>query len=279
LRDPLWSAKLLLENPGLIRQVHLDYLRAGANVVTSASYQASFAGFAGRGLNNADAARLMIDSVRLAQDARAQFCRDIDGGPPPLVAASVGCYGATLHDGSEYRGDYGLSVQQLMEWHRPRFEILARSGADLLACETIPCLAEAAALVRLAGEHPQVPLWLSFSCKDQSRVCHGETLAECVALAKGVANIVAVGINCTSPVFVEPLLQSLAGATEHPLLAYPNSGETWDAEKRCWKCDAQAAAADWSRLAVTWFHAGAELIGGCCRTTPADIRALSQAFS
>jgi homocysteine S-methyltransferase len=273
LDDPLWSAKMLVENPGLIRAIHLDYLRAGANVITSASYQASFAGFANRGLSHAQAARLMSDSVRLAREARDEFCRENSTGPRPLVAASVGCYGATRHDGSEYRGDYGMTAGQLADWHRPRFEILASSGADLLACETIPCLTEAQALLRLAAEHPHVPLWLSFSCQDESWVCHGETLAECVALTRGVGNVVAAGINCTAPRFIEPLLRSLAGTTDRPLLAYPNSGETWDAVRRRWQC-ADADVQDWGRLARSWYQAGATLIGGCCRTTPDTIRTI-----
>src|SRR6516165_4358434 len=149
LDDPLWSARMLLDGPDLIRQIHLDYFRAGADVATSASYQASFAGFARRGLNQAQAAELMVRSVRLAQEARDLFWpENTQGRLRPLVVASVGCYGATLHDGSEYRGDYGLTVAQLIDFHRPRLEILANSGADLLACETIPCMVEAEALVR-----------------------------------------------------------------------------------------------------------------------------------
>ncbi len=300
LSDPLWSAKLLLDNPALIRQVHLDYLRAGADVVTSASYQASFAEFARRGLSHAQAEQLMIGSVRLAQEAQALFLQEratrendkvtgwqgdkvthegvtlspghpVTLSPPPLVAASIGCYGACLHDGSEYRGDYGLSLEELIDWHRPRFAVLAHSGADLLACETIPCQVEAQALLALLDEFAAVPAWLSFSCKDETHVCHGETLAECVALTRGRPNVVAVGINCTPPRLIEPLLRSVAGATDKPLLVYPNSGETWNAEQRCWQCFTLLPT-NWAALARLWFQAGAQLIGGCCRTTPETIR-------
>lgn len=279
LRDPLWSAKLLIENPDLIRQVHLDYLEAGADVITTASYQASFEGFARRGLDREQAADLMRLSVRLAQEAREQFLasRAQSGeveAHRPLIVASVGCYGATLHDGSEYRGDYGLSMAELRDWHWPRLQVLAESGADLIACETIPCLAEADALVRLLEEFPQTPAWMSFSCRDERHVCHGETLAECVAVADKSPNIVAVGINCTPPRFVEGLLRSLANVTSKPLLAYPNSGESWDAERRCWIDDADAL--DWGAAAKRWHNAGARLIGGCCRTTPDTICAIAK---
>lgn len=292
LNDPLWSAKILIENPDLIRQVHRDYLEAGADVVTSASYQASFEGFAQKGLDRKAAAELLHLSVRLAQEAREQFLasrrvhpggthRAIHGGDEPrrspLVAASIGCYGATLHDGSEYRGDYALSRQQLRDWHRPRLEVLAAADADLLACETIPCQAEAEVLVRLLEEFPEVPAWLSFSCRDGRHVCHGETLSECVALAQDVKNIVAVGINCTPPRFVEELLGSIAGQSRKPLVVYPNSGETWDSANHCWSADADALG--WSAAARRWHDVGARLIGGCCRTTPETIRRISDALA
>jgi homocysteine S-methyltransferase len=278
LRDPLWSARVLLDAPDLIRAVHRDYFDAGADVAVTASYQASLPGLMRRGLNMGQAADVLRLSVRLAQEAREQSLRT---GPPnrprPLIAASVGCYGATLHDGSEYRGDYGLSVKQLMDWHRPRLEILATSGADLLACETIPCLAEAEALTRLLDEMPDgIPAWVSLSCCDGRHLCHGEPLAEAVALAAECGRVLAVGVNCTAPRHVADLLHSVAGITTKPLLAYPNSGEVWDAERRNW--EANADVLDWAAATRSWHEAGARMIGGCCRTTPATIRNLRHAF-
>jgi homocysteine S-methyltransferase len=290
LNDPLWSAKILLEQPQLIRQVHYDYFVAGANVATTASYQATFEGFARRGLSPAQAADLMRRSVQLAIEAREQFLYDQQTAhqqspqapkskiqnPKLFVAASVGPYGAYLADGSEYRGDYGLTVEQLMDFHRPRLAVLAASGADLLACETIPCLAEGEALVRLLAEFPEAKAWLSFSCCEESHVCHGETFAECVALANCSAQIVAVGLNCTAPRFVESLLQSAAGVTQKPLLVYPNSGERWDAANHCWLPG--TGVGNLTAPSLRWYDAGARLIGGCCRTTPADIQQIAHAL-
>jgi homocysteine S-methyltransferase len=294
LDDPLWSAKVLLETPALIQQVHYDYFQAGANVATTASYQATFAGFAQRGLKYDQAADLMRLSVQLALAARDQYIEDCrlqiadypipansqfaipNLQPVPLVAASVGPYGAFLADGSEYRGDYGLPVETLMDFHRPRLAVLAASGADLLACETIPCLAEAEALVRLLAEFPQTGAWLSFSCADEQHVCHGEAFADCVALANQSEQIVAVGVNCTPPRLVESLLRIGAQATHKPLLVYPNSGERWDAVTHCWLPG--TGVTEFGVPAQLWYHAGARLIGGCCRTTPADIRAIAAAL-
>jgi homocysteine S-methyltransferase len=277
LRDPLWSARMLLEDPDLIRAVHRDYFEAGADIAITASYQASLPTLLQRGLSARQAEDVLRLSVRLAQEARDHF---LHGAQPkrvrPLVAASIGCYGAFLHDGSEYRGDYGLSVNELVDWHRPRLDILAASGADLLACETIPCLAEAEALVRLLDESPGIPAWISFSCRDGQHLCHGETLAEAVALVAGCTRVLAVGVNCTAPRHVADLLRSVAAVTKKPLVAYPNSGETWDAERQTWR--ASADVLDWGEAARSWRAAGARLIGGCCRTTPATIRRLRQMF-
>lgn len=276
LTDALWSARVLLDNPGLIRQVHEDYYRAGADVATSASYQATFEGLGRLGLDAARAAELMLLSVRLAQEARERFWAEPGHRGHrlyPLVAASVGCYGAYLADGSEYRGDYGLSRRQLEEFHRPRLAVLAGSGADLLALETIPCLVEGEALVQLLAEFPDLAAWLSFSCGDGEHVRHGERLADCVALANACPQVVAVGLNCTAPHLVLDLLQSLAGAAAKPLLVYPNSGEGWDAAARCWL--PAAPPWNWGQAALLWYRAGARLLGGCCRTTPQTIKEIA----
>ena len=275
LNDPLWSAKILLEAPELIEQVHYDYFVAGADVAITASYQASLSGFMAKGLAEKQASDLIGLSVTLAQQARDRFWanpKHHQNRLRPLVAASVGCYGAFLHDGSEYRGDYGLSQQDLMDFHRPRLEILLANQPDVLACETIPCQLEAIALVELLAEFPQAKVWLSFSCKDEAHVCHGETLVECVALASQSEQVVAVGINCTAPRYIEGLLQSIAGITNKPIIIYPNSGEHWNAHAHCW--EEGTGLSDFSQPAQHWYEQGARLIGGCCRTTPETVRQL-----
>jgi homocysteine S-methyltransferase len=280
LNDALWSARILLENPDLIRQVHYDYLAAGADVITTASYQATFAGFARNGLNHEQAADLMRLSVGLALQARESFWAEPanrTGRERPLVAASVGPYGAYLADGSEYRGDYGLSLAELMDFHRPRMAVLAAAGADLLACETIPCQVEGEALIALLREFPAVPAWLSFSCRNGQEVAGGEPFAGCAALANQSDQIVAVGVNCTAPRYIEELLQIACRVTKKPLLCYPNSGEAWDPHNNCWV--GTTGTTDFHTPAQRWRAAGATLIGGCCRTTPEDIRDMRQALA
>ncbi len=279
LHDALWSAKLLLENPTLIRQTHYDYFIAGADVATSASYQATFEGFARRGLEDVEAARLMRLSVELAIDARDEFWNEPArrvGRRKPLVAASIGPYGAYLANGAEYTGDYGLSMQELMDFHRPRLEVLASSGAELLACETIPTIVEVEALVQLLAEWRNVHAWISCSCRDGEHLGHGEPFREVVELVNGCEQVVAVGVNCTAPQWVESLLLGTRSISEKPLLAYPNRGEGWDPVAKCWI--AGSGVEEFGLLAQRWYSAGARLIGGCCRTTPADITEIAAAF-
>lgn len=276
LRDPLWSAKVLIEAPELIRQVHWDYFAAGADCAITASYQASVEGFMRRGSSYAEALELIRRSVHLALEVRDAFWREPAnriGRPRPLVAASVGPYGAFLADGSEYRGDYGLSEVELMDFHRPRMAALLEAGADLLACETIPSFSEARALARLLAEFPNASAWFSFSARDEAHLWHGEPLAECVAWLDSQPQVVAVGVNCTAPRYLLTLIEAARAATGKPIVVYPNSGEAYDPERRIW-CGVSDAAA-FASEARRWHASGARLIGGCCRTTPDYIRSIA----
>ena len=257
LSDPLWSARLLADSPQEIVAVHAAYFRAGATIATTASYQASFEGFAARGIGGEDAVGLLRRSVELAKTARDQV-----GVRDAWVAASVGPYGAALADGSEYRGRYGVSVAALTRWHRPRLETLADAGADVLACETVPDVDEAEALVSLVRS-AGVPAWLSFTI-DGPRTRAGQPLSEAFSVAAGVDEIVAVGVNCCAPDDVLPAIE-LASATGKPVIVYPNSGEHWDGH--AWTGPSRFSAP----LASEWVAAGARIVGGCCRVGPADI--------
>jgi homocysteine S-methyltransferase len=277
LNDPLWSAKCLLEQPHLIREVHLDYFRAGADVATTATYQASFEAFARRGIARRRAAELMRNAVSLAVAARDDMCataQNSSDGIRPLVAASIGPYGAMLADGSEYRGHYELDDAALADFHRPRLQVLAEAGADLLACETIPSLREAKVLAGLLREHPALCAWISFSCRDGERNCEGEKIGACVAELSEYPQIVAVGVNCTPPQYITSLLRQMRGRTDKPLLVYPNSGECYQASSKQWSGD--RGTIEFGEQARGWYTEGARLIGGCCRTGPHDIRRVKQ---
>lgn len=273
LKDELWSAKVLLEKPEAIKQLHYDYFKAGADCAITASYQATLEGFMKRGLNAEQAYALLQKSVELAIEARDEFWAEESnrvGRSKPFVAASVGPYGAYLADGSEYRGNYGLTEEQLIAFHRPRMKALIEAGAELMACETIPSPLEARALVKLLGEFPGVSAWISFSCKDEAHVCEGERLEVCIRQVEASPQVAAVGVNCTSPKFIPALIREAKKATSKPILVYPNSGETYDASKNDW--DGHSAYSSFGEEAKVWYAAGARLIGGCCRTSPKDIQ-------
>jgi homocysteine S-methyltransferase len=270
LDDPLWSARALIDAPEVVAAVHRDYLEAGADIIATATYQATIP---------AVTARELLSGVTLACRERDAFWeqreRD-DARPRPLVAGSIGSYGAFLADGSEYRGDYGLDVDTLAAWHRPRLRLLETSGADLLAFETIPSLVEAEAIVRLLAESAGPPAWLSFQARSAEHLADGALVEAAAALAERCPRILAIGVNCVAPAVVAPLLARFAAATAKPLAAYPNRGDVWNAASRTWIASGTAVAFD--GLVQGWRAAGARLIGGCCRTTPADIRAISAAL-
>ena len=277
LHDPLWSAKVLIEAPHLIKQVHTDYLKAGADCVTTATYQATFEGFERRGLTSGEAADLMRLAVNLTVEARDEFWSNPSnrpGRPRPIVAASIGSYGAFLANGSEYSGDYDLTKRELMDFHYPRLSVLADTQADILACETIPCLIEAEALAEILTDFPHCTAWISFSARDGVHLCHGESLANSVAQLDQYDQLAAIGVNCTAPRYIPDLVRAARTATRKPIVVYPNSGETYCVDDRTWQGDNEAEA--YAAQAQTWFMAGAQIIGGCCRTTPAQIRAIAE---
>jgi len=283
LSSELWSARLLLEAPGAIGAAHREYFEAGAQVAITASYQASLPGFAAIGVGRADAERALRRSVELAREAAgvasssagpgrraARSDPDASSVPDRWVAASIGPYGAALADGSEYRGDYGLTERQLRDWHRPRLEILADAGADLFAVETIPCLAEAAALLAEI-ERLDVPAWLSLTC-DHGRTRAGEPAGEAFAMAAEVDQVLAVGVNCVESAQAADLVAQAAETSGKPAVVYPNSGEVWDAAGRRWG----GRSTFGPEHAAVWVASGARLVGGCCRVGPDAIRQLAR---
>ncbi|MBB5119079.1 homocysteine methyltransferase [Streptomyces eurocidicus] len=264
LSDALWSARLLADDPGQIRAAHAAYARAGAQVLITASYQATFEGFARRGIGREKAAALLRSSVALARAAGGEE------GPRPWVAASVGPYGAMLADGSEYRGRYGLSVAELERFHRPRVETLAAAAPDVLALETVPDMDEAEALLRAAAPCG-VPVWLSYSVAGEHTRA-GQPLRDAFALAAGNDQVIAVGVNCCEPADADRAVALAAAATGKPVVVYSNSGEEWDARARAWR---GRPTFDPARVAG-WRSAGARLVGGCCRVGPDRIAELAR---
>lgn len=274
ISSPLWSAELILEQPEALIAIHRDFLDAGAQCITTASYQASEAGLKARGLNPAEIEGVFRASVELACRARDEFLNDNPGSAfRPLVAASVGPYGAYLADGSEYRGNYGVGENQLRDFHAQRLQWLDRTTADLIACETIPDLQEARVLSRLL-ESVATPAWVSFCCRDSQRLHDGNELRTAIELFAAHPRVFAVGVNCCPSNLLQSLIENIA-AVEHDrlIVVYPNSGQQYDAASKRWSGASELS--EWSRQALNWFAAGAGIIGGCCHIGPAYISELA----
>ncbi|WP_331774836.1 homocysteine S-methyltransferase [Sulfurospirillum sp. 1612] len=277
VKDTLWSAKFLMENPKAIEMIHKDYLQAGADCITTLSYQATFEGFMKRGLDEQEAKALLQSAVTLAIKVRDEFWEDKNnrvGRMKPLIAASVGPYGAYLADGSEFRGDYGLSKTELVDFHRKRVSALLETNPDLLACETVPCLIEAKAYVKLLREFPKANAWISFSAKDGKHINSGERIQECAAWLDDCEQIVAIGINCTAPEYIASLIEAIKAVSSKPIIVYPNAGEVYDAQSKSWST--KATTVSYGMMAHRWYEKGARIIGGCCQTTPEDIAQIAR---
>lgn len=271
LTDDLWTARLLRDAPDEVVAVHRTYFEAGADVATTASYQASVPSLVAAGLGAAEAESLISTSVTLARIARDQVQRA--SGRRLLVAASVGPYGAVLADGSEYRGDYGLDPAQLRDFHGPRLEVLAAAGPDLFAVETVPDVREAEVLVPLLDEIG-LPTWFSYSVAG-GRTRAGQSLEEAYAVLAGSSAVIAAGVNCSAPPEVSGAVRAAVAATGRPAVAYPNRGESWDSTTHAW----QGADLFDTALALTWYDEGARLLGGCCRVGPRDIAGLAEVLA
>lgn len=268
INGPLWSAHVLECDPDKITAVHRAYIEAGAEIIETVSYQVSRMGYAEAGLDPARADAALLRSVSLARQAAASYPdRRI------LIAASLGPYGAALHNGAEYHGNYDCSFDDLIQFHRQRIDVLASASSngtpDILAFETLPSLAEAEAIGQALAHHPGLAVWFSFTCRDGQHVAHGELLRQCGGAAAGFSQTVAIGVNCTQPTHISSLIAELRAASDKPVVVYPNSGEGWDAERRCWTGTSDHHT--YGEQAREWFAAGAQIIGGCCRTRPSHV--------
>jgi homocysteine S-methyltransferase len=273
INGPLWSAHVLEDAPEKVVAVHRAYIEAGADIIETASYQVSRMGYAEFGLdpNRADAG--LLRSVGLAREAAARYAeRRI------VIAASLGPYGAALHNGAEYHGNYTCSFADLVSFHRERIDVLAAAApaasADVLAFETLPSLGEAEAIGEALARYPELAVWFSFTCRDEEHAAHGELLRQCATAVSVLPQTIAIGVNCTQPRFISGLIAELRAASDKPIIVYPNSGEGWDGQNRCWTGESDPHG--YGLSAAEWRVAGAQIVGGCCRTRPAHIREVTQ---
>ena len=277
IKDPLWSAKYLMHNSLAICEIHRDYLEAGADCITSASYQASFEGFMKRGMKEEEAKALIQSAVKIAIEVRDTFWENEANRLnriKPFVAASVGPYGAYLADGSEFRGNYGLSEEALINFHRKRMCTLIEAKPDLIAFETIPCFIEAKAYVKLLAEFPQTQAWISFSAKDGQHINSGEKIATCASWLDEQEQILAIGINCTQPQYIVSLISEIRAVSRKPIIVYPNGGAQYDGVSKLWS--SESTLSTYGDMARMWYENGATIIGGCCQTTPKDIEQIAK---
>ncbi len=277
LNHHLWSAKLLIENPEAIAEVSRRYLEAGADCVVTPTYQASFPGFRKLGYSDQEITGVFQESVQLSCEVREQFWEEHKSSdrPKPLVAGSIGSYGAYLADGSEYSGDYSITDEELSEFHQSRLNAMLNTGdentkIDILAFETIPSFSEAVLLGRLLRNFPEMYAWISFSIRNENQICDGYSLKLAAEYFSEHKQIAAIGVNCTHPDNITSVIEYIKKVTAKPIIVYPNSGEHYSAHNKSWS-GKTGELEDFGMLAKRWYASGAKIIGGCCRTTPDNI--------
>lgn len=274
LNHELWSARALIEHPDLVRQVHTDYLNAGADLILSGTYQASVAGFMRYGLDKPAALATLEKGVGLAMEARNNWIADRPSlEDTPLVGASVGPYGAYLANGAEYTGNYPVNKAALYHFHEERLCAFLAASPDFLAFETCPNVVETAVYLELLEKYKDIPALLSWSCSTADTLVSGEPLLEALRLADQSDAVLAVGVNCCNADLAGQVLANMANHTQKPLLAYPNRGESWDSTNKCW-ID-QHKAVNLAETVIGWVKQGPIIVGGCCRTDPAFIAQLA----
>ena len=306
LSTDLWSARLLHSHPKLIAHVHKEYAAVGANVCTTATYQCSVPSIMKcLSLGRLEAENLIRSSVQLARDgikiAQCELSGEMDPqmprgevqGPeemkqrPIIIAGSIGSYGACLADGSEYTPNFSatMSVDNLVEWHSRRVDLLLEEGVDILAMETIPCRIEVIALCKLLHERPNARAWISLACCNSKNLNSGEAIRDAIADVERydtAMQVEAVGVNCTAPRYVNDLIQQIQSVTSGDVIVYPNAGEGWDTSVGNWVPDPSGSDLRSGRegelmfgaLGQEWFSAGASGVGGCCRIGPGHISEL-----
>ncbi len=274
LNQKLWSANLLASNPEAIILAHLVYLEAGAQCIISSSYQATIPGFMSIGYDESTAMELILKSVKVAEAAVDRFMVNHPLSSVPLIAASIGPYGAYMADGSEYRGNYMITDEELFHFHAPRINLLNQSNVDILACETIPSFQEAVVLSEIL-QSQEKPAWVSFSCKDDAHICDGTPIANCAALFASHSTVFALGVNCTAPQYISGLIQSIkVKSGDKKIVVYPNSGAVYHADSKTWTGLGNSSSC--ALMVQEWMGLGADIIGGCCGIGPDQIKAMRE---
>lgn len=275
IKNPeLWSSDALINHPNAIYKIHQAYLKSGANILTTATYQANPIFLKAQHAILSNGHTLIGRAVDIVKKVKTDFVNANPFEQQPLIAGSVGPYGAYLNDGSEYTGNYDLTIDTLKKFHYPHLKLLAENDVDFFAFETIPNFTEATALNDLLRESfPNSMAWLSLSINDNLDLCDDTPLAKVLNYIADNPQIFAIGVNCTNIENINPIIQILKTHTSKAIVVYPNNGDIYNKEEGKWI--PRADSPSFTEVVPTWIKSGATIIGGCCRTTPKDIQDIS----
>lgn len=277
INDSLWSAKFLDENPDAIKLVHKEYLEAGADCIISSSYQASLEGFLEKGFNEEKATHLISSSIKIAKDTRDEFWESYKNSDrlKPLIAASIGPYGAYLANGAEYSGNYEISEEKLSSFHEKRLDTIMQMHPDIIACETIPLFSEVKILSKLLEKYEHTTSWICLSAKNENLTNAGDNIEEVISWLNTQKHIDAIGINCTAPQYISALIKKIKRISDKLIVIYPNGGSAYNPISKIWE-SSLTDPEEFAKMAFLWNSLGADIIGGCCETTPKEIKKIRE---
>ncbi len=277
INDSLWSAKFLDENPNAIKLVHKEYLEAGADCIITSSYQASLEGFLEKGFSEEKADHLISSSIKIAKDTRDEFWESYKNSDrlKPLVAASIGPYGAYLANGAEYSGAYEISEKKLSSFHKRRLDTIMKMSPDIIACETIPLFSEIKILSKLLEKYKTTTSWLCLSAKNESLTNAGDDVEEVISWLNAQKHIDAIGVNCTAPQYISTLVKKIKKLSDKLIVIYPNGGSAYNPITKLWE-SSLTNSEEFAKMAYLWNSLGANIIGGCCETTPKEIKKIRE---
>ena len=262
-RLPSWSAHALIENPTIVCEVHEDYIRAGAEIITTDTFRTTSRALQKEGLSQR-AKELTHLAVNLAKQARNQ-CAD----QPVWIAGSV----APLEDC--YEPDLSPDLETAFREHREFIGWLVEAGVDLILIETMNTVREAIAAAR-AAETCGVPMFISWTCASDGNILNGESLKEAVSSLEQYKPS-AFLVNCTASKNIGPALWKMCeAATKVPIGAYANIGKPEPVYG--WEFTHELDPSAYAREAEDWVRQGAKIVGGCCGTTPDHISELRNLF-
>ena len=263
LKNKLWTGKALINNPDLIKDIHKGYIDAGADFISTSTYQISFDRLKNMGYQSEEIKKIFQKSVDIVKDAieESKLKKEIK------IVGSFGPYASYDPEASEYIGEYDSTDIEIKKFHLNNIRIIEETDLDIILYETIPCLREIKILSE-ALSHSTKEIWISITCNEEMEFRDGSSFKDACEIISKIEKITTMGINCFSPLLVKKAIDLLKKYSNKKILIYPNSGEIYNPKERFWTGNNEFN----NSMIKNWLSLYPDIIGGCCRIGYDDIK-------